>query len=505
MGKSIGIDLGTTNSVVAFKDTAVRIIRNSTDEELTRSCVAIPDVGADPIVGNVAYKNLRRYSPNAIFSVKRLMGGSINDDGVIKMKNDKDYYPFSIISLTSGTKDSVATILHGKEYTPEEISAMILKRLKDDASEKIGEVTHAVITVPAYFNEKQKTATRLAAHMAGLKVQRLLSEPTAAAISYGIDNIKDGESKVVLVYDFGGGTFDLSILVISDGQHIESVTGGDRWLGGDDIDKQMKMWFYDEICKKYKFQNINDILNILNKKKKDKFLDEFRRQVEEIKKQLSVNQTSRLELFDFLEDANGDPIDIELTITRAQFESIIKNIIERTIELVDDLLDKNGYPIETIDNILLVGGSSGIPLVKKMLIDKYGKDKVCSSEKPMLAIAEGAAILAHSLNEEFECPNCSALLQLKQVKCNDCGVNVEELTIGNSGEGIIVYSTTHNYFIQVTDNNGNTRLEKIIENANPLPLTSNKIFKTLVDNQKIVEVSIFADAENGTYTRQCDG
>ena len=507
MGKSIGIDLGTTNSVVAFKKLNVEIIKHEGKlEELVRSCVAFPDGNSEPIVGKLAYNNLEvRYLPNAVFSVKRLIGGSINDDGVKMMMNDKKSYPFNIKNLSTGTDDAVAIVIHGKELTPEEISSFILKRLKDQASEELGEVTHAVITVPAYFNEKQKTATRLAAHKAGLKVQRLLSEPTAAAISYGFDNMKGGESKVLLVYDFGGGTFDLSILIASEGKFIESVTSGDRWLGGDDIDKLLRNWFIQQICSKYKINDFNESLENLVKRERDKFNRDFRLQIEEIKKQLTTNKSANLDLANYLEDEKGDFIDIDIKIVREDFESLIYPLVKRTIELADKLLEENSYPIETVDSILLVGGSSCIPLVKKMLIDKYGSDKVIVSDKPMLAIAEGAAILAHSLTEEFECPKCGTLAQKNQTQCDNCKANIEEITIGGAENDMVVHSTTHNYFIQISDNNGQKKLEKIIDNATPLPTSPNKNFKTTVNNQKLVGILIYADAENGTFELQSIG
>lgn len=503
MGKSIGIDLGTTNSVVAFKDTVVRIVRNNTNEELTRSCVSIPENG-EPLIGTKVYNNFARHSPNAVISVKRLMGSSITDPMVSKMKYDSTFYPFSITKLSGGTNDSVAIVLQGKEYTPEQISAEILKQLKKDAS-KDGEVTHAVITVPAYFDEKQKTATRVAANLAGLKVQRLLSEPTAAAISYGVDNIQSGESKLVLVYDFGGGTFDLSILLISDGQYLEQATGGDRWLGGDDIDRQFKKYIYSELEKSNKIVDLEIFISKMTNRKQIKLKDEFRKQIDDAKKQLSVNKFAKIEIFDSLENENGDIIDIEVEIKRDSFESLIRPLIDKTIVLIDELLEKSGYPIDTIDNILLVGGSSCIPLVKEMLSDKYGKEKVLASEKPMLAIAEGAAILAHSLNEEFECPNCANVLQPDEHVCSQCSTDV--LNITNTSNKIeVVHSTSHKYFIQTVDNSGREKIDEcIIDNAAILPLKASKIFKTVVDNQKIVQVSIYADAENGTFNRQTIG
>ena len=190
MAKAIGIDLGTTNSVVAFKDTSVRTITTGPDnEELCRSCVAVDKKSGEFVVVNSPYSSWKKYAPNIVVSVKRLMGAGISDDQVQKMKCQKSLYPYGIDKLAGGTDESVAVILNGKQYTPEQISAQILRQLKEDASVKLGEITHAVITVPAYFNEKQKTATRKAAELAGLKVQRLLAEPTAAAISCGVDKM----------------------------------------------------------------------------------------------------------------------------------------------------------------------------------------------------------------------------------------------------------------------------------------------------------------------------
>ncbi|HMV02284.1 MAG TPA: Hsp70 family protein, partial [Chitinophagales bacterium] len=254
MKKSIGIDLGTTNSVIAFKDTSVRIVRNKDNEELTRSCVGL--LNDEIVVGSIAYRLIERDPINTILSVKRLMGGAIKDKMVQDMIKS-NYYSFGITELKGGTDDAVAVVLGGKQYTPEQISAEILKKLKADAEEKLGDqVTHAVITVPAYFTERQKNATRRAAEMAGLKVKKILAEPTAAAIAYGIDNLKPGEPKTVLIYDFGGGTFDLSILNIADGQYMEAGTGGDRWLGGDDLDRKLQEIIEAKVCSLY---NINKL------------------------------------------------------------------------------------------------------------------------------------------------------------------------------------------------------------------------------------------------------
>jgi molecular chaperone DnaK len=479
MKKAIGIDLGTTNSVVAFKDTSVKIIRNRENEELTRSCVGMRK--GEILVGTNAYQLIKHDPINTILSVKRLMGGAIKDKMVQDMVHSP-YYKFGITSLKGGTDDAVAVVLGGKQYTPEQISAEILKKLKTDAEERLGdEVTHAVITVPAYFTEKQKNATRLAAQMAGLKVQKLLAEPTAAAIAYGVDNMKIGDSRTVMIYDFGGGTFDLSILNIVDGQYMEAGTGGDRWLGGDDIDMKLQ----ELIIKKFentndaKIENIKSLVDVLVKKKKDYFEGDLRIKTENGKIQLSSAKSTPI-LIDILEDENGDVFDIDVTIKREEFETVTKPFIERSIELIGTLLKEVGYDMTMIDSILLVGGTSCIPLVKHMLSEKFGADKIKVSEKPMLAIAEGAAILAHRLGDEYETPIAV------------------ETSIAD-----ISYCTNHNYFIEVIDEN--EPYDKIIEKQMPLPYNVSKPYKTTVNNQRIVKVGIFADVEDGKKELQTMG
>ena len=471
MKKSIGIDLGTTNSVIAFKDTSVRIVRNKDNEELTRSCVGL--LNDEIVVGSIAYRLIERDPINTILSVKRLMGGAIKDKMVQDMIKSK-YYSFGITELKGGTDDAVAVVLGGNQYMPEQISAEILKKLKADAEEKLGDqVTHAVITVPAYFTERQKNATRRAAEMAGLKVKKILAEPTAAALAYGIDNLKPGEPKTVLIYDFGGGTFDLSILNIADGQYMEAGTGGDRWLGGDDLDRKLQEIIEAKVCSLYNINKLQPLVNKLTVRNKYRFEGQMRFQTEMAKISLSSTNKARILIDNLLEDENGDIIDIDVTITREEFEDSIKPFVQRTIDLIEQLLKEVGYDMSMIDSILLVGGSSCIPLVKKMLSDKYGNNKIKVSEKPMLSIAEGAGVLAHRLGDEYE-PVIGDVSAIEDIS----------------------YSTNHNYFIEIHDN-GEIRKELIIEKQSTLPADKTKIFKTLTANQKIAKVAIYADVEDG--------
>lgn len=486
MGKAIGIDLGTTNSVVAFKDTSVRVIQtkgsDGNDSDLCRSCVAVDNTG-QILVGNGPYKNWKRYTPHIVVSVKRLMGTGFSDSQVKQMCADKNAYPYEIKKPAGGTDEAVVVVLRDKEYSPEQISGIILKTLKDDANGKLGNITHAVITVPAYFTEKQKTATKKAAELAGLHVQRLLAEPTAAAISYGFDKMLPGESKQVLVYDFGGGTFDLSILMAVDGQFIESGSGGDRWLGGDDVDRILSDYACKEIEKRNGF-NLAELLAEKSEKEKKAFIGGLKAGVEDAKKNLSSNEKATIFFSEFLEDEDEEPV-ADFVISRATFETLITPLVKRTIDLIEELLEKTSIPIETIDSILLVGGSSCIPLVKKMLIDKYGADKVMSSEKPMLAIAEGAAILAQSL------PSDEAA-----IKGNE---PISEPPVG------VVLTTKHQTFIQLENPDGSHRMERVVDSQEVLPLEANRSFRTVSNNQKIVEVKLFTDAENGSYSKISSG
>ena len=291
--------------------------------------------------------------------------------------------------------------------------------------------------------------------------------------------------------------FDLSILVASGGNFIESGTGGDRWLGGDDIDRLISEYVITEAGKANNV-DLHEIIESLPDKKKYAFQGEFKNEIESAKKALSQSESATISIFDQIEDEDGNPIDIEVTLKRDKFESMIRPLVQRSLDLIDELLEKTAYPIDTIDNILLVGGSSCIPLVRKMLCDKYGKDKVLSSEKPMLAIAEGAAILSHSLGTEVECPHCGKAIPAGSSECPYCNKSLEAIQQVPVEEGgvQVSHTTKHKSFIQVSDDADNIQFEKIIDENTPLPCEENRKFYTLVENQKIVGVKLFSDAEN---------
>jgi len=497
MKKVIGIDLGTTNSVVAIKKIKKpEIIRNDEDSsenpKLTRSCVALID--DEFIVGRKAFGLIKNKPESVILSNKRLMGMSVTHENVEKIMSYRDdpfgYYRYEV-RKQQGAVSAVCVVLGGREFTPEQISCEILKKIKEISEKSEGEVTHAVITVPAYFSEKQKNATRIAASMAGLKVSRLLAEPTAAAIAYGVDQLKPGEARTVLVYDWGGGTFDLSILNIVDGQYFEVGTSGDRWLGGDDLDQKLQDLIMKKIEKEYNLQSLREIVLGLSEVKRDRFLGQFRIDSEKLKIQLSSFESANMTLIGYLEDENGDLIDIDVIITREEFENLIRPCVQRTIDLIEGLLRKTHYEISMIDQILLVGGTSCIPLVKRMLGEKYGEGKVLLCDEPMLTVAEGAAILAHRLSDEYECPNCGKLVNQEDSHCKHCHANLLA-EIRKTGMDVIIYTAKDNYYIELV----NEGEDLMIETQTPLPATVSKSYVATANNQRIVYVNIFSKKEN---------
>lgn len=258
------------------------------------------------------------------------------------------------------------------------------------------------------------------------------------------------------------------------------------------------MTFAFEQTNKENDVDVQELIDALDDRKRFAFQGELKKQIESAKKQLSNSKVASIEIFGELENEDGDMIDIDVSITRDQFENLIRPLIQKTIELVDELLDKTGYPIDTIDNILLVGGSSCIPLVRKMLIAKYGEEKVLSSEKPMLAIAEGAAILAHALSDEFECPECGKMVPKDCTTCPHCGAKLDG-TITDGGI-LVTVTAKHNLYIKLESG-----YQKFIDAGEVLPFEINKKYRTTVDNQKIVELVFASDAEGGTYEKIASG
>ncbi len=494
MAKSIGIDLGTTNSVTGIKKAHLEIIKNSEGELLTPSCVTVKKkkslirIGTmeEYIVGRNALEWIKQDPANTITAVKRLMGRNLDDPEIKKMITNRNW-PYRISGHSKGTVNSLAVVLGGKEHTPEQISAKILEKMKSDAEKALGdEVVFAVITVPAYFNDKQKHATRTAAALSGLKVRRLLPEPTAAAISFGVDTIGQDDAKTVLVFDFGGGTFDLSVLTISGGQFIEQGKGGNMWLGGEDIDNTIMDFVLGETAREYTIDDMDALIANQDEQSKNLFLGELKSAVEQAKIRLSDDQETYIEILAILKDGDGDRIDIDVALTRKRFEEIIAPIVDTTVTLTRKLLADIHFTPDLIDNVLLVGGSSRIPAVITAIENEFGKQKVLLHERPMLAIAEGAAILSHRLSDTYECPHCGKSVFQSDPTCGECGFDLEGYIVSESVFDI-VHAAAHDYYIYLENN----ERYLLIEKNTPLPCEKTEPFKLVHADQRLVHMKFF--------------
>lgn len=371
MGKIIGIDLGTTNSVVAILDgSEVKIIPNPSGSRTTPSVVGFV-ANDERLIGQRAKNQAVTNHENTIYSIKRFMGRRRSE-----VTEEEKLVPYTIIG--SG-EDPVKVKIQDKEYSPPEVSAMILSYLKKYAEDYLGEpVTDAVITVPAYFNDAQRQATKDAGEIAGLKVHRIINEPTAAALAYGLDKKKDEK---ILVYDLGGGTFDVSVLEVGDGVIEVKSTNGDTHLGGDDFD-QILITF---IATEFKNQNGVDLL-------KDKLaLQRLKEAAEKAKCELSASKTAKITL-PFITVKDGNPAHLDVEITRAKFEALIKPLVERTRNPVVQALKDAKLSTSEIDEVVLVGGSTRIPMVQELLKEIFGGKELNKSVNPDEVVAAGAAV-----------------------------------------------------------------------------------------------------------------
>lgn len=398
MAITIGIDLGTTNSVICIKKINVATIRNAEGEELTPSCVtAIPRPGNpfDWVVGRGARNLLKQYPQQTITSVKRLMGRDFEDPEVQTIINDHRV-GYHIITDVS-EPGSIRIPIGGKMQTPEMISGMILSKLIHDGEAELqGKIDQAVVTVPAYFSDRQKFATRAACDYAGIKLLRLLSEPTAAALSFGLEELdkNKNESRTLMVFDLGGGTFDISILSFAGGSFMEVTKGGDMWLGGDNIDRLLVDHVFSCTQKTAHCPPIPTLIDRLSPADRARFMVEITEKAEAAKIALSTQDQATVDLFGLLKDEKKQLIDIDVTITRAEFARLLDPIVKRVSGMAKQTLYEIRFEPELIDTVLMVGGSSLVPAIQDELKTLFGKEKVMVHPRPMLAIAEGAALMA---------------------------------------------------------------------------------------------------------------
>jgi molecular chaperone DnaK len=435
MAKAVGIDLGTTNSVVAavMEGGQAEVIPNAEGGRITPSVVAFTEDG-QRLVGQVAKRQAILNPEATIYSAKRFIGrrwGEVDEEAKIVS-----------YKVVKGPSDAVRFEIRGKQYSPEEISALILRKLADDAAKYLGEkVTEAVITVPAYFNDSQRQATKDAGKIAGLEVLRIINEPTAAALAYGLDK---KQQETVLVFDLGGGTFDVSLLDVGDGVVEVRATSGDGHLGGDDFDKRIVDWMADEFKKDQGIDLRSD----------PQALQRLSEAAERAKVELSSSTTTQINLPFITADASG-PKHLNMSLSRAQFEQLVQDLIERTRGPVEQAMADAKLTADDIDEVILVGGSTRIPAVQELVRRLTGGKDPNMTVNPDEVVAIGAALQAGVLKGEVE----DVVL-----------LDVTPLSLGLETMGGV--------------------MTKVIERNTTIPARRTEVFSTAEDNQTAVDIVV---------------
>ncbi|NLH08827.1 MAG: molecular chaperone DnaK [Chloroflexi bacterium] len=435
MAKIIGIDLGTTNSVAAVMEGGEpTVIPSAEGGRIFPSVVAV-DKNGQRIVGQLAKRQAVVNPENTIYSIKRFIGRRFDDDVVQRGIKSVPY------TVTRAPNGDVRVKMGGTEYSPPEISAMILQKIKMDAEAYLGEeVTQAVITVPAYFNDSQRQATKDAGRIAGLEVLRIINEPTASSLAYGLDRKED---QTIAVYDLGGGTFDISILDVGEGVFEVRATNGDTFLGGDDFDQRIVDWIADQFLAEQGIDLRND----------RPALQRLREAAENAKKELSTKLETEINLPYIPADASG-PKHLQMTLTRSKLEQLVDDLIQRTLEPVDKALADAGISKRDVDEVILVGGMTRMPAIQRAVAEYFGKEPH-KGVNPDEVVALGAAIQAGVLGGEVK----DVLL-----------LDVTPLTLSVETLGGVA--------------------TPIIERNTTIPVSKSQIFSTAADNQSQVEIHV---------------
>ena len=438
----VGIDLGTTYSCVAVMEGGkVTVVSNDQGNRITPSYVAFTEAG-ERLIGDAAKNQLTSNPENTIFDAKRLIGREWADSGI---QQDKQYFPFKLAG--SGNKP-VITVRAGAEgdrtLSPEEVSAMVLTKMKQTAEAHLGcDVTKAVVTVPAYFNDAQRAATKDAGVIAGLDIIRIINEPTAAAIAYGLDKVSS-EEKNVLVFDLGGGTFDVSLLSVTDGVFEVLSTNGDTHLGGEDFDQRVMEYFVKVIKKKMG----KDV------RKDTRAMQKLRREVEKAKRALSNHHQTSIDIESLI-----DGQDFSESLTRAKFEELNMDLFKNTLKPVMKVLEDGELTKKDITDIILVGGSTRIPKIRQLVKDFFNGKEPKSGVNPDEAVAEGAAVQACILSGD------------------DCGVN----------DMVVIDTVPLSLGIETVGG----VMSKVIPRNNPIPTKKSQTFSTAADNQEVVTIKVY--------------
>jgi molecular chaperone DnaK len=446
VSKIIGIDLGTTNSVVAVMEgSEAKVIPNAEGNRTTPSVVAFAKTG-ERLVGQVAKRQAVTNPRNTIFSIKRFMGRKYDE-----VQEELKMVPFTVERAENG---DVRIVVEGKKYSPPEISAMVLGKLKQAAEDYLGEkVEQAVITVPAYFNDSQRQATKDAGRIAGLNVERLVNEPTAAALAYGLDKKKD---ETIAVYDFGGGTFDISILEVGEGVVEVKATNGDTHLGGDNIDQRIIDWLLEEFKKDQGIDLGHDPMA----------MQRLKEAAEKAKIELSSAMETEINLPFITADASG-PKHLNLRLSRAKLEQLVDDIIQRSVAPVRQAIKDAGVEAKDIDEVVLVGGQTRMPAIQKLVKDLFGGKEPHKGVNPDEVVAIGAAIQGGVLRGDVK----DMLL-----------LDVTPLSLGIETLGGVA--------------------TKLIERNTTIPTRKSEIFSTAADSQTSVEVHVLqGEREMARYNK----